>query len=266
VRVGLFHEADFPFRIHFCDFGNYVAPCRRWAAFYQRSVLIQIGTPPDAIPVAILVKEPKVHWNYFLALETDVVRLARFIEFREDNFSTYSIEIARLIMAAAAEVDVVAKLVCRKLAPERRVEKINGYASVILQAPKPKLPGLTILIPRYGLTLKPWISWTPNTPPLWWTAYNKVKHHRDTGFKQANLGNALNAVSALFSLTIYHYALQFQYYPRSDGTKRKWENALATDRGRQLLLARLQPQAQLFQLRTLLEDIADAAAAMIAQC
>ena len=45
VRVGLFHEADFPFRIHFCGFGNCVTPRRRGAAFHQRSVLIQIRTP-----------------------------------------------------------------------------------------------------------------------------------------------------------------------------------------------------------------------------
>jgi hypothetical protein len=202
--------------------------------------------------VAILVRESKVHWNYFLALESDVVRLARFIEFREDNFSTYSIELARLIMAAAAEVDVVAKLVCKKLDPQSRSRNINGYASLILPA-EPKLSALTILIPRYSITLKPWSSWTLQTPPLWWTAYNKVKHHRDTGFRQANLRHALNAVAALFSLTIYHYALQFQYHPRS-GVR---ENALATDRGRKLLLSRLQPQAQLFQLRSLLGDIAE---------
>jgi hypothetical protein len=202
--------------------------------------------------VAILVREPKVHWNYFLALENDVVRLARFIEFREDNFSTYSIEIARLIMAAAAEVDVVAKWVCKKLAPDSRPRNINGYASVILQAADPKLPALTILIPRYGLTLKPWISWTPEKPPLWWTAYNKVKHHRDTGFKEANLRNALNAVSALFSLTIYHYALERRYR----------KHPLDSDDGRKSLLARLQPQAQLFQLRSITGDIAESFGAL----
>jgi hypothetical protein len=202
--------------------------------------------------VAILVREPKVHWNYFLALESDVVRLARFIEFREDNFSTYSIEIARLIMAAAAEVDVVAKLVCKKLAPDSRPRNINGYASVILQAADPKLPALTILIPRYGLTLKPWISWTPEKPPLWWTAYNKVKHHRDTGFKEANLGNALKTVSALFSLTIYHYALERRYR----------KHPLDSDDGRKSLLARLQPQAQLFQLRSITGDIAESFGAL----
>jgi hypothetical protein len=46
VRVGLFHEAGFPFRIHFCGFGNCVTPRRRGRAFQQRSVLIQIRTPP----------------------------------------------------------------------------------------------------------------------------------------------------------------------------------------------------------------------------
>jgi hypothetical protein len=197
--------------------------------------------------VAILVRESKVHWNYFLALESDVVRLARFIEFREDNFPTYSIELARLIMAAAAEVDVVAKLVCRKLDPQSHPRNIKGYASVILRAPDRKLSALTVRIPRYGIILKPWISWTPETPPLWWTANNKVKHHRDTGFKEANLGHALNAVSALFSLTIYHYALQ----------SRNRETPLMSDRGRKSLLTSLQPQAQLFQLRSITGDIAE---------
>ena len=200
--------------------------------------------------MAILVRESKVHWNYFLALESDIVRLARFIEFREDNFQTYSIELARLIMAAAAEVDVVAKLVCKKLDPTSRPRNINGYASVILQADGRRrkvsaLTALTVLIPRYGLTLKPWISWTREAPPLWWTAYNKVKHHRDTRFKDANLGNALNTVSALFSLTIYHYALDYRKHP------------LDSDDGRKSLLARLQPQAQLFYLRSITGDIAE---------
>lgn len=182
--------------------------------------------------MAILVGESKVHWNYFLALESDVVRLARFIEFREDNFPTYSIELARLLMAAAAEVDVVAKLVCRKLRPQSQPRNIGGYASVLLRVPDPKFSALTVRIPRYGTILKPWSSWTRKKPPVWWTANNKVKHNPDTGFKEANLSNALNAVAALFSLTIYHYGLQSGYAP---------------DKGRELfLLTRLQLEAQLF--------------------
>jgi len=33
------------------------------------------------------------HWNYFLLLEEDVVRIARFIEPHQANFGSYSIEL-----------------------------------------------------------------------------------------------------------------------------------------------------------------------------
>jgi hypothetical protein len=207
--------------------------------------------------VAIRVKESKLHWNYFLALESDVVRVARFIEFREDNFATYSIELARLLMTAAAEVDVVAKLVCKKLKPDSPRRSIGHYASIILPA-EPKLADLTILISRFGLTLTPWISWTLETPPLWWTANNEVKHHRDIGFHQANLVNALNAVSGLFSLILFYYALDRQrLFTLPDGTVKRTQSALSSDRGRESLRNSLQPEPQLFRLRSWLGDIAE---------
>jgi hypothetical protein len=45
----------------------------------------------------------------------------------------------------------------------------------------------------------------PNNPPKWWTAYNKIKHHRDAEYDQANLKNALNAVGGLFVMVLYLY-------------------------------------------------------------
>ena len=47
-----------------------------------------------------------VHWNYYIALEQDLSKVSRFIEFSEDNFETYSIELAHLLLAASSEVDV----------------------------------------------------------------------------------------------------------------------------------------------------------------
>ncbi|MBI1210460.1 MAG: hypothetical protein GC190_03280 [Alphaproteobacteria bacterium] len=44
----------------------------------------------------------------FLVLEADLERLSRFVEFTPDNYDSYSVETARILMAAAAEVDVVA--------------------------------------------------------------------------------------------------------------------------------------------------------------
>src|SRR4029453_3009547 len=43
------------------------------------------------------------HWNYFLAIENDIGRIGRYIELTRANFTTYSIETARLLMAATQE-------------------------------------------------------------------------------------------------------------------------------------------------------------------
>lgn len=44
--------------------------------------------------------------------------------------------------------------------------------------------------------------------PLWWTAYNKVKHHRHTDFERATLKNFLNAVAGLFVAVVHLYPEQ----------------------------------------------------------
>jgi hypothetical protein len=53
------------------------------------------------------------HWNYFLLLEEDVVRIARFVEPHQANFGSYSIELAKALLAIGAETDVVCKLLVK---------------------------------------------------------------------------------------------------------------------------------------------------------
>ena len=79
----------------------------------------------------IIDHTPSVHWNYFLALEADLGLLARWIEPTERNFDTYSIELARLLMAASAECDVILKNLCTRISPGTRVSKLNGYHPLI---------------------------------------------------------------------------------------------------------------------------------------
>lgn len=145
-----------------------------------------------------------LHYNYFIALDADVENLSRFIEFNPDNFPAYSIEMAHLMLAAAAEVDVVAKLICKKVNPKSKAENIIQYEGVIKKA-FPQLCEIKVLMPRYSLTLEPWINWKSNEKPEWWDYYNKVKHERDKYFKQANLKNTLNAVAGLFVTLLYFY-------------------------------------------------------------
>jgi hypothetical protein len=145
------------------------------------------------------------HWNYFLALEDDVVRLARYLELTSDNFSAYSLELARLLSAAASEIDVVAKQLCKKLNPHSGADRIPAYMREIMAA-YPEFASAQANIPKFGLSLRPWTEWDEQKSPYWWKAYNNVKHHRHTHFAEANLKHALNSVAGLFILLLYFYS------------------------------------------------------------
>jgi hypothetical protein len=154
--------------------------------------------------VAIDIQPAFPHWHFFLALDEDLERLARYIEFCNDNLQCYSLELARTLMSAAAEVDVVAQQLCERLEPNTPQRDINTYRETILRH-YPQFPESTasVLHDRIGLT--PWDEWAAGRNPIWWRAHNKVKHERHRHFAQATLKNALNAVGGLMVITLYLY-------------------------------------------------------------
>lgn len=142
------------------------------------------------------------HWNYFFCIEDDVLGLSRWIEFAEDNEKVYSVELARLLMTASAEADVVAKALCHSFNPERNAASIGAYREELVKV-CPELAEAEVQIPRFGKTLRPWSKWlNSEDPPNWWKANNKVKHHRAEYFKEANLKNVLNSVAGLMVLLV----------------------------------------------------------------
>jgi len=155
--------------------------------------------------MGIETKKIEPHWNYLLAIERDLDRLSRFVEFDERNFNCFSIEIARVLLAAGAEVDVVCKQLCRNINVASSADNIHRYRDEIVLA-LPKVPTFTVLLPRFGLRLTPWDEWIkPAGVPFWWTAYNKIKHEQDSEYHRAHLKNALNAVAGLFVVILYLY-------------------------------------------------------------
>jgi len=143
-----------------------------------------------------------LHWNYFLALEQDVLKVSRYIELTEDNFGTYSTENARILMTATQEVDVLAKQICQHFGDDSDSE--GGYREFI---PKkfPEISSLTVALPRFGLECQPYVNWASKKTPDWWTANNKVKHERHREFARASVSNVLNAICALFLMNLYYH-------------------------------------------------------------
>src|ERR1700690_2238117 len=114
----------------------------------------------------IKITKSNLHWNYFLALEQDMTRTARYIEFHDENLAVFSIELAHLLFAAASEVDVLTKCICRIIKPDalpkKRDPNMNDYRNFFTNAAKlpaadaghvPSFTKMEISIPRYGMKL-----------------------------------------------------------------------------------------------------------------
>lgn len=145
-----------------------------------------------------------IHWNYFLSIEEDLYKLNRYVDFSKSNDTTFSIEIARILMAASAEVDVVLKQLCLAIDSSSTANNINQYHDPVTGFIS-NFKTFKVTVPSQGLELQPWSSWTNSTPPLWWTANNKVKHERHQHFDKASLKNCLNSVAGLYISVIHLY-------------------------------------------------------------
>ncbi|MFQ6773132.1 MAG: hypothetical protein ACLRFG_01485 [Clostridia bacterium] len=153
-------------------------------------------------------------WKYYQMLENDLLSLEKYVALEKDNYSTYSNEFVKLYQSICAEIDVVAKILCRLLGKEN-VDRLDKYKLVICE----RLPLFTYT--KLNLRsdkleeLQPWIEWSNDKCPIWWTLYNKVKHERMTictdiekyehkyYYQAANLENILNSMAALLVLEFY---------------------------------------------------------------
>lgn len=156
-----------------------------------------------------------LHWEYFLSIESDLERCSRFVEFSPQNYSTYSVEFARIIMAAASEFDTLAKQLCHLIDPSQNPQNIKQYYPIITSKYS-KFTQYEILVPRYNLSFKPWETWSASSPPDWWSGYNKIKHERDQHFCKANLHNAILSTCGLLTGILYFYDSHFSSRPQID--------------------------------------------------
>jgi len=118
----------------------------------------------------------------------------------------------RILLSSSSEVDVIAKLLCKRINPNSNPRNIIDYQNILSNSLEQfeisEINEIVVKIPRYGLTFQPWEQWRfPNTSPSWWKAHTDVKHERNINFYQANLKNTLNSVAALFVLLIVYYRI-----------------------------------------------------------
>jgi hypothetical protein len=172
------------------------------------------------------------YWEHFLALESDFAETSRYVWFAPDNFGTYSIEYAKLLLAIGSEVDVICKVICENIDAAAPRRNIDDYRACLVA--HTMIATEEILIRRYDLSFRPWDQWSAATNPAWWRCYNNVKHERDAHFREANLGNCANAIAGLFAAVLYCYKAEnsgdvLQPYPLLLGREREPAHFLLED-------------------------------------
>ncbi len=152
-----------------------------------------------------VAKKKYPHWDYYVSMTKDIEEISHYVEIHPDNYETFSIAFTRLLLSVGSEVDVVAKMLCKKYNPSSKADNITGYRKE-LRKHKPKISTITIGMKRYGLEFVPWQAWGQgNTNPQWWKNYNNVKHNRNMKYKEANLEMCLQSLAGLCVLLAYLY-------------------------------------------------------------
>ena len=130
----------------------------------------------------------------------------------EKNFQTFSLELLKIYLSICSEVDVVARLLSKKIDlktfPEKtendtRHRNIATYRDIIYSH-YPDISGATIGVKPGIISTIPWSSFEEEKSPDWWQQYNEVKHTRDEFFHQANLKNTIYSLSGLLVLLNYY--------------------------------------------------------------
>lgn len=176
----------------------------------------------------------KYYWRYYRELEKEFLSTARYVEFVEDNFSTYSVEFLKLYQAVCSEIDVVGKMMASKANPAFNAKSRNNniykwwyeiqdfyyfteeYSDAVktnlkLQDFECSFIGIYKICPWKGFRIVKNNSQYCRSEglPDWWSDYNDVKHKRtfaSTGipsrlnYSKANLKNVSYAFSALYVL------------------------------------------------------------------
>jgi hypothetical protein len=151
---------------------------------------------------AVAMKFP--HWQFFESVDDELHSLSRDIEFCQENFSTFSVNLSRLYLSVCSEIDVVAKLLCGRVSPSETPENIDGYRGIVTKH-FPHFFEMRTEMPSHGLEFQPWLRWKSGKNPEWWDGYNKVKHARSKYYSHANLGNVLESTAGLLIMLVYHY-------------------------------------------------------------
>ncbi|MFC6101504.1 hypothetical protein [Olivibacter domesticus] len=147
------------------------------------------------------------YYNYFFSLEDKFKEISSFVEVDERNYQTFSTEISLTFFATCSEFEVVAKELCEILHPGFKAQypraNIDNIADTILES-YPTITDHVVDVLFFKKHFEPLKGWQRASCPIWWKAYNSLKHDRSLNYHLANLENLILSLSALSLINHYY--------------------------------------------------------------
>ena len=161
-----------------------------------------------------------MNWHTYKYLETRMLETSRYVTFAPENVSTWSENFADLLILTGSAVDsffrdmgvcpCVAthpKFIDAKKGIGTKKRKWDIHDFMKAYEPVYELSKNEVSRP-FGLsnlgTRTPFKSFADNRPPVWWSAYNHIKHEYYSKITEATLENILDALGALLILNALH--------------------------------------------------------------
>ena len=104
-------------------------------------------------------------WSFYLRLENDFIDSLNYVHFSPNNYSTYSIEFERLLLSICSEIDVLCKLLCKVIDPNRSPSKILEYANILCSFGN--FVSTKVRFEKTALEVSPFSALTPQSSPSW---------------------------------------------------------------------------------------------------
>ena len=145
------------------------------------------------------------------ALVQQLEQICRVVQPIDTNLQAFGHEIRNVLILACTEVEAQWKAILK--ANAARAESTKDYVQLALPM---RLSEYSVDFPYYPWMseIRPFENWrsatnTPTRDLRWYDAYNKIKHDRESNFKQASLDNAFQALAGFFVMLCGQYGWDF---------------------------------------------------------
>lgn len=136
--------------------------------------------------------------DYFLFLEKRLLDTKRYVAFEKENLNVFSIEYASIINDCCGIINGFCFELCKAENPNKDRFCFDNYIDYF---DKHKFI-LSYFVYCEKFSIIPWekLQNKKSRTPIWWTAYNKMKHSGKPNFQNASLKNAISCLAGLYCL------------------------------------------------------------------